>query len=205
MKLMTAVMLVSMTGMVGWNHPDELPQNEKKIYLDDNAIVYTGKIDRVGFRQLKELYRESEIKPNVLRISSEQGVAETGIVMGEWLHRNNFDVEVNDHCYLTCADYILPAGNNKFIGEQALIKWQGGWALFGNNKEKIINKNTALILKSYKEKNRQLSAKKKSKIEASIKKQILTQFSDFTTDNRAYYQLLGVDELISDYGFLQQS
>lgn len=62
-----------------------------------------------------------------LRITSSGGSVEAGIALARWVHRNNLDVVVDDHCLSSCANYVFPAGARKVIRPGAVVAWHGSY------------------------------------------------------------------------------
>ncbi len=46
--------------------------------------------------------------------------------LGEWVFANKIDIEVNDYCLSSCANYVFTAGKNKYISNKAIIGFHGG-------------------------------------------------------------------------------
>ena len=46
--------------------------------------------------------------------------------LADWVFANGLDVEVQGYCFSSCANYVLPAGKNKFLSQYAQLGWHGG-------------------------------------------------------------------------------
>ena len=69
-----------------------------------------------------------ESAPSVRRlvISSPGGDVLAGILFANWVHERKLDIEVKEICASSCANYVLPAGQQKLITDGALLIWHGG-------------------------------------------------------------------------------
>ena len=45
--------------------------------------------------------------------------------MAVWVINNSLNVEVNNVCLSSCANYIFPAGKTKVIKENSIVAWHG--------------------------------------------------------------------------------
>ena len=60
-----------------------------------------------------------------LRIWSGGGEVGGAIDTALWLHRNGIDVIVDGPCLSSCANYIFPAGREKYIVGEGYVAWHG--------------------------------------------------------------------------------
>ena len=60
-------------------------------------------------------------------ITSSGGAVEAGIALGTWVFEHQLDVEVPKYCLSSCANYVFPAGNRKYIGPGAVVAWHGNY------------------------------------------------------------------------------
>lgn len=52
---------------------------------------------------------------------------EAGIALGTWVFEHRLDVEVNEYCLSSCANYVFPAARRKFISPGAVVAWHGNY------------------------------------------------------------------------------
>lgn len=93
---------------------------------EPNALVFQGGLSKEANERIFELYKGARVKPQLLRISSGGGDANLGINLGEWVFRNQLDVEVIGNCFSSCANYIFTAGKTKFLNPDSMLLWHGG-------------------------------------------------------------------------------
>jgi hypothetical protein len=62
-----------------------------------------------------------------LVITSSGGEVEAGIALGTWVFEHRLDVEVPEYCLSSCANYVFPAANRKFIASGAVVAWHGNY------------------------------------------------------------------------------
>ena len=90
------------------------------------ALVYTGGLSKEANKKLFNLYEKAKVKPRLLKIRSGGGDVNLGMDVGEWVFRNQLDVEVTDHCVSSCANYIFTAGRRKILNPDSIVMWHGG-------------------------------------------------------------------------------
>lgn len=91
--------------------------------VSNSILRIQGILTPAVSQQFKDLV-SSEIK--LVQVSSEGGVTESGLEIAEEIQRMGLDVEIEDFCASSCANYIFIAGNNKIIKPGAVIGWHGG-------------------------------------------------------------------------------
>ncbi|MPS38689.1 peptidase [Vibrio sp. VGrn 2] len=96
------------------------------VTLIGNSIHYTGTLSSEANNAIVEIYANATVKPTNLVISSDGGDVELGMALGEWIFANKIDIEVNDYCLSSCANYVFTAGKNKYISNKAIIGFHGG-------------------------------------------------------------------------------
>lgn len=89
-------------------------------------MFYVGGLTSEANAKAFELYEKSVHKPTTLNITSTGGDIQVGMELGEWLVEKKMHVKVEDYCMSSCANYIFPAGVNKYIGNKALVAYHGG-------------------------------------------------------------------------------
>ena len=96
------------------------------VKLNGNVIYFSGTLTKKAIDKTIQLYDDKKIKPTKIVISSDGGDIELGMDFGEWIFNNHLDIQVNDYCLSSCANYIFPAAKNKFLGESAIVGYHGG-------------------------------------------------------------------------------
>ncbi|MBH9575368.1 hypothetical protein [Inhella proteolytica] len=61
-----------------------------------------------------------------IEITSPGGELLPAIVLARWIREAGINVKVSGICASACANYIFPAGRQKFIAADALLVWHGG-------------------------------------------------------------------------------
>lgn len=88
-------------------------------------VYYAGTISAERNRRFFASNREQPVERLV--ITSNGGEVEAGIALGEWVFEHQLDVEIESYCLSSCANYVFPAGRNKFIREGAVVAWHGNY------------------------------------------------------------------------------
>lgn len=93
------------------------------VSLEGDRVRYAGELTREGFAALKSI---AEGKPvRTLTITSAGGEINAGMDFGEWAFERRLDLEVDDICLSSCANYVFPAARNKLIRPGAVVAWHG--------------------------------------------------------------------------------
>ena len=128
-----------------------------------------------------------------LIVTSPGGDAKAGIRLGYWVHAQKLDIEVAQLCMSTCANYVFVAGEKKTIQPGALVVWHGS----------AEQENFRLRDEKYE----QLMARANDSaldpegitfIETN--KKIYQHSKDIRAEQRAFFQLIGVDEYLTRLG-----
>ena len=88
------------------------------------ALTRSSTEDRSARREnlrLFELYAKATPRPRLLKVTSSGGDITLGMELGEWVFRNGLDVEVVDHCFSSCANYVFTAGKAKYLNPDAVL------------------------------------------------------------------------------------
>lgn len=99
---------------------------EPSVRIVNSTIYYDGWLAKPAIEKMFTLYKKAKSKPTKLVINSEGGAIELGMEVGEWVYDNKLDVQVDGYCVSSCANYIFPAGKNKYLANRAIIGFHGG-------------------------------------------------------------------------------
>lgn len=122
--ILTTILFLSGCSTLSLN--EEEPKAETKIFLDDNNVIqYNGGINKNANRRIFELYTSLQNKPKAIEITSNGGNVMEGIRLGNWVFDNKIDVIVGKGCASSCANYVFPAANKKFLHKDSALIWHG--------------------------------------------------------------------------------
>lgn len=191
---------------------------ETEVFLGGDEIFYMGSLTSEANAKVFELYKNSINKPGTLSITSLGGDIEVGMELGEWLVERKMHIKVEDYCMSSCANYIFPAGVNKYIGNKALVAFHGGahsesfisndestLASFPEDKRESVKKAMDEALRIHREKTGKREAEFYKKIGVSKSINTLGQlgkYSNYGSDYNGWYYSLedlekfGVNNLI---------
>ena len=129
--------------------------SESFVGIEDGNLIYQGKITEASNDVIFSSYRDAELKPNRLLISSQGGEIGAGMTLGQWVRDNNLDVEVTKVCASSCANYVFPAANTKYLRKDSILiwhgsAWQSNWHVEQEHRETF---NTYITLMRKKETN----------------------------------------------------
>lgn len=104
---------------------DSSPKHESFVGVKDGNLIYEGKITEASNDAIFVSFRDAKLKPNRLLISSNGGEIGAGMDLAHWVKENSLDVEVIDVCASSCANYVFPAGNTKYLRKDSVLMWHG--------------------------------------------------------------------------------
>ena len=93
------------------------------ISMHENILEFDGDITE---ESADEFFRIDKIGVSKIRLNSRGGDAELAIRVGYWIFDNKIDVEVLDYCNSSCANYLFPAGQGKFLHKDSAMVLHGG-------------------------------------------------------------------------------
>jgi hypothetical protein len=131
----TLLSLASLTLLAGCANPVPAPGVQalapERVRLDNGVIVslegdrvrYVGELTGDGFAALRSIANGKPV--HTLTITSAGGEINAGMDFGEWTFERRLDVEVEEICLSSCANYIFPAARNKLIRPGSVVAWHG--------------------------------------------------------------------------------
>lgn len=93
------------------------------IRLEHDAIVVEGELRPNTLARMQEAIGQRKVSKLIIR--SGGGEVTGSIKVARWVHENGIDVEVDGDCFSSCANYIFPAGRNKYIVGKGIVAWHG--------------------------------------------------------------------------------
>jgi hypothetical protein len=103
------------------------------LYVQDHppncsdTLTLTGDINNDSFVQTREcLARLKAEKKTFVVAASGGGDGFSALAIAILLHRHNWDVEVVGICASSCANWIFPAGKTKYLNKQSMLLFHGG-------------------------------------------------------------------------------
>lgn len=117
--------LTSMTVLTGFLLTSQHALASSLADRDYNALHYDGPITQENNQKLFSEFDNATDKPDLLIISSGGGDIIQGMALGKWVHDHNLNVEVGVVCASSCANYVFPAGNIKFLNKDSVLLWHG--------------------------------------------------------------------------------
>ncbi|MDH3888452.1 MAG: hypothetical protein OEU78_08120 [Gammaproteobacteria bacterium] len=95
------------------------------ISLAAGVAYYSGPISAEQNQRLLEVVQGKVVKRLV--ITSSGGEVEAGITLGLWVFNHRLNLEVQEYCLSSCANYVFPSGHHKFIDAGAVVAWHGNY------------------------------------------------------------------------------
>jgi hypothetical protein len=96
------------------------------VRAEGDAIVFQGRIDAPSVHEFLRLADDPSMHRLVIR--SPGGLVGPALDMAEAVHARGLDVEVDQSCLSSCANYVFPAGRRKSLSGPAAVGWHGDMA-----------------------------------------------------------------------------
>ena len=92
-----------------------------------DTLTLTGEINPDTFLQSKDCLVHSTAKKKTFVVAySGGGSWESALALGILIHKHGWDVEVEQLCASSCANFIFPAGKVKYLHSNSLLLFHGG-------------------------------------------------------------------------------
>lgn len=94
---------------------------------DDGSATafYRGEINADNNRGFFERVGDQPVRRLV--VDSPGGEVSAGIALGLWIFTHDIEVEVEQRCLSSCANYVFTAGRRKRIRPGAVVAWHGNY------------------------------------------------------------------------------
>lgn len=141
MKIFVLLFSVLVVGCTSVNNAGGNNQNpEAFVGIENGNLVYRGGITETSNNAIFALFNDAEVKPGRLLITSQGGEIGAGLDLGQWVKDNGLDVEVERVCASSCANYIFPAANKKYLRKDSVLLWHGSawqadWSVDDKNRQ----------------------------------------------------------------------
>ncbi|MDD9867852.1 MAG: hypothetical protein OXU73_00770 [Candidatus Campbellbacteria bacterium] len=179
-----------------WVDRHGIIHNKAKISVRNDTIEFIGPIDRKSYADFADAINRHNKRIKTLIINSDGGNTKHGKYMGHWVYDNEIDVRVRTLCFSSCANYIFPAGDNKYIEAGAQIGWHGNvlGQLDGISEEEAIRRFREVVRKQIVEELKLDNVN----IEEELKKKVAEYKQDLKNEV-AFYKKIGVNSDVSNY------
>jgi hypothetical protein len=97
-----------------------------QIRIEGEHLFFTGEIMEATNPQVYEQYALAQPKPRIFTVTSRGGSLLAAVDLARWILDRGLEVEVQDYCLSSCANYILAAGTVTRISAHAALAWHGG-------------------------------------------------------------------------------
>lgn len=94
-----------------------------EIAVRNGVLFYDGKIIPGSAEKVAAQLKMRRVEK--ISLNSIGGDVAEALALGREIARHKLDVEVRNVCASACANYLFPAGKNKFIGQNSYLLWHG--------------------------------------------------------------------------------
>lgn len=141
MKSLIFLFSFLVTGCASVADVENSQKNSSFVGIKGGNLIYQGEITEESNNSIFSSFRNAKIKPNRLLISSHGGAIGDGLALGNWVRENNLNVEVTGTCLSSCANYVFPAGNLKYLRKDSVLIWHGSaWQPQWDSAEELSDK-----------------------------------------------------------------
>ena len=99
-------------------------QNPPDIRVKGSVLYYDGPIITGSGTQFIELIKNNPVSK--VSMNSLGGDVVEALNIADVIYEKKLDVEVRTICASACANYIFPAGANKYLNQHSFLLWHGG-------------------------------------------------------------------------------
>ncbi|MDD9867976.1 MAG: hypothetical protein OXU73_01435 [Candidatus Campbellbacteria bacterium] len=174
--------------------------------FEDDTIYFSGNTNVQEYIELFEAIENYDKAIKKIVITSWGGDTYYGKLIGEWVYDNKIDVQVRKICFSSCANYIFPAGDRKYIEDGALVGWHGNvLGLVGDDDDSESRKNQLYLdftRKQFIRDTESLDIKKRREARENFKiieEDIVKAHIAEKRQEREFYRVIGVDPDIANY------
>ena len=96
------------------------------VRVEADAVVFDGRIDEPSVREFLRLAQDPAIHRLVIR--SPGGLVAPALDMADAVVAHGLDVDVDQACLSSCANYVFPAGRRKSLSGPGAVGWHGNMA-----------------------------------------------------------------------------
>ncbi|NLN58682.1 MAG: hypothetical protein GX151_12345 [Gammaproteobacteria bacterium] len=89
------------------------------------TLIYDGPLSEEANTRAAELLKQSG-QVDTLKINSRGGEIGLWMDLGNLVYDHQLNVEVGQHCFSSCANYVFPAGKVKYLNLRSQLGWHGG-------------------------------------------------------------------------------
>lgn len=100
-------------------------QLQKHMSHCSKTLIYDGPLSEEANTRAAELLKQSG-QVDTLKINSRGGEIGLGMDLGNLVYDHQLNVEVGQHCFSSCANYVFPAGKVKYLNLRSQLGWHGG-------------------------------------------------------------------------------
>lgn len=126
-SLFAAVTLFSLSASAEWRpidiDDDSVLRSPPAIAVRNGTLYFDGQIVAGSADALHAQLAMRRV--DKVSFNSIGGDVKEAMAMGREIHKRKLDVEVRNVCASACANYLFPAGKNKFITQNAYLLWHG--------------------------------------------------------------------------------
>lgn len=123
--VLVLILILGLNACTSKNNQTIAPKEESFVGIMNDELIYQGEITQISNTIIFKSFMQAEIKPDKLIISSQDGDISLGMELGSWVKDNNLDIEVSNICASSCANYVFPAGNKKYLRKDSVLIWHG--------------------------------------------------------------------------------
>lgn len=124
--ILAMILLASMSGCGQRNGAENPPAAEPTVTVSGQELVFIGPITRASPVRVREAFAANTLSSIV--IDSGGGDVEAALEIAALVRDHRLDVRVRGACLSSCANYIFPSGQRKFIVRGAIVAWHGSSA-----------------------------------------------------------------------------
>ena len=125
MKILLIFAFLGLAACTSLDREKNNVQDDFSVGIENGGLIYEGTIKKSSNLATFRAFEKAKDKPKRIIISSPGGEIGAGMQLGEWIHSNKLDIEIKHICASSCANYVFPAGNMKYLHKDSILMWHG--------------------------------------------------------------------------------
>ena len=101
-------------------------EGKTSVTLSSDTIYYHGPLSEEANNKVNSLITKESSKIKWFSITSTGGEVNKGMALGDIIFKHNLNVEVNEYCLSSCANYVFTSAQHHRISNYATIGFHGG-------------------------------------------------------------------------------
>jgi hypothetical protein len=96
------------------------------VSLTNGTLLIQGRLNNELLNSFYAIAEKNDLSGVKVKLRSQGGSTKVGMIIGREIYRLQLDVEVDEYCISSCANYLFTAGKNKYLQSAEHLQFHGG-------------------------------------------------------------------------------